>query len=417
MQNESPLTTTSPEQKISRSKSFEDFIIVLVKWRKIIFWNTLVVTLIAIGFSLILDNWYSSKASILPPKKKGGLFGDIAGFSSTLKDLSKTLGRLGSTSEEAFNYLAILKSRTASENIIDKFDLRKVYKIDNDKPIEDVIKELEENVNFSVEDEGNVSISVQDKNPKRAAKIANYYVRILNEMSIKLSTQEARNNRSFIEQRYNRLLSDLRIVEDSMKYFSQKYNIYGIEEQTKAAITAAAELKSQIEMSQLELDMLRMSLDESHPVVLQKKLQVAGMKTKLKEMKYGETIPTTDLFIPFKEIPEVGINYLRIMRDFEMQTKLMEFLLPIYEQAKIEEQKEIPVVLVLDEAVPAQKKSSPKRALIVLIGFLLSFFFSTCYVLIKNSYSEIEYQPERFNKLREGILIPLKKSFSFKKRS
>jgi len=417
MQNESQIKNTAEGPKNSKSKGFEDFIITLVKWRKIIFWNTFIVTIIAIVFSLVLDNWYTSKTSILPPKKKGGLFGDIAGFSSTLKDLSKTLGRLGSTSEEAFNYLAILKSRTASERVINKFDLRKVYKIDSDKPFEDVIKELEDNVNFNVEDEGNVSISVQDKNPQRAAKMANYYVQILNDMSIKLSTQEARNNRSVIEQRYNRLLSDLRIVEDSMKYFSQTYNIYGIEEQTKAAIEAAAELKSQIEMSQLELDMLKMSLDKTHPVIIQKELQVAGMKTKLKEMKYGESIPTTELFIPFKEIPEVGIKYLRIMRDFEMQTKLMEFLLPIYEQAKIEEQKEIPVVLVLDEAVPAQKKSSPKRALIVLIGFLLSFFFSTCYVLVKNSYSEIKYQPERFNKLREGILIPLKKSFSFKKKS
>lgn len=202
-----------------------------------------------------------------------------------------------------------------------------------------------------------------------------------------------------------------------MKYFSQTYNIYGIEEQTKAAISAAAQLKSQIEMTQLELEMLKISLDENHPVILQKQLQVNGMKEKLKEMKYGESIPTTDLFIPFKEIPEVGIQYLRIMRDFEMQTKLMEFLLPIYEQSKIEEQKEIPVVLVLDEAVPAQKKSGPKRSLVVLISFLLSFFFSTSFVLVKNTFSEIKFQTERFQKLREGIIIPLQKSFHIKNKS
>ncbi len=398
-------------------RGFEDFLIVLVKWRKILFWNTFIVTICVLIFSLTLDNWYTSKASILPPKKKGGLFGDVAGFSTAIKDISKTLGRLGSTSDEAYNYLALLKSRSASERVIKKFDLRNVYEIDDDKPSEDVLKELDNNVNFNVEDEGNVSISVQDKDPNRAAKMANFYVQILNEMSINLSTQEARNNRIFIEKRYNQLLLDISAVEDSMKYFSQKYNIYGIEEQTKAAISVAAELKSQIEINQIELDMMKISLEETHPIVIQKQLQVNSMKAKLKEMKFGDDISTTEFFIPFKEIPEVGIKYLRIRRDFEMQTKLMEFLLPIYEQAKIEEQKEIPVVLILDAAVPAEKKSSPKRSLIVLAAFLLSLFFSTSYVLIKNSFSEIKNQPERFQKLREGIIIPLKNTFRSKNKS
>jgi uncharacterized protein involved in exopolysaccharide biosynthesis len=398
-------------------RGFEDFLIVLVKWRKILFWNTFIVTIGVLIFSLTLDNWYTSKASILPPKKKGGLFGDVAGFSTAIKDISKTLGRLGSTSDEAYNYLALLKSRSASERVIKKFDLRKVYEIDDDKPFEDVLKELDNNINFNVEDEGNVSISVQDKDPNRAAKMANFYVEILNEMSINLSTQEARNNRIFIEKRYNQLLLDISAVEDSMKYFSQKYNIYGIEEQTKAAISVAAELKSQIEINQIELDMMKISLEETHPVIIQKQLQVNSMKAKLKEMKFGDDISTTDFFIPFKEIPEVGIKYLRIRRDFEIQTKLMEFLLPIYEQAKIEEQKEIPVVLILDAAVPAEKKSSPKRSLIVLAAFLLSLFFSTSYVLIKNSFSEIKNQPERFQKLREGIIIPLKNTFRSKNKS
>lgn len=397
-----------------KQKHFEDFLIVLVKWRKIIFWNTFIVTIAVLIFSLFLDNWYTSKASILPPKKKGGLFGDVAGFSTAIKDISKTLGRLGSTSDEAYNYLALLKSRSASELVIKNFDLRNVYEIDDDKPFEDVLKELESNVNFSVEDEGNVSISVQDKNPSKAAAMANFYVKILNEMSINLSTQEARNNRIFIEKRYNQLLVDIKSVEDSMKFFSQKYNIYGIEEQTKAAITVAAELKSQIEMNQIELDMMKISLEETHPLVIQKQLQINSMKTKLKEMKFGENITATEFFIPFKEIPEVGIKYLRIRRDFEMQTKLMEFLLPIYEQAKIEEQKEIPVVLILDSAVPAEKKSSPKRSLIVVAAFLLSLFFSASYVLVRNSFSEIKNHPERYQKLREGIIIPLKNTFRSK---
>ncbi|MDH7605910.1 MAG: Wzz/FepE/Etk N-terminal domain-containing protein, partial [Melioribacter sp.] len=94
-------------------KSFIDFLIVLVKWRKLIILNVVIITLSAVIISLIMPKWYTSTANILPPKNTGGLLGSISGFSSTIKDLSKTLGRLGTTSEEAYNYLAILQSRTS----------------------------------------------------------------------------------------------------------------------------------------------------------------------------------------------------------------------------------------------------------------------------------------------------------------
>src|SRR4030066_23522 len=336
---------TSEKQKVSKSKTFEDFIIILVKWRKIIFWNTLIITLAAVVISLLIDKWYISTASILPPKKKGGLFGDIAGFSSTIKDLSKTLGRLGATSDEAFNYLAILQSRTASIKVIDKFNLRDVYEIDEDKPIETLIDALKNKFDFNVEDEGTVTINVSDKSPKRAADMANYYVEILNEISIELSTREAKSNRGFIETRYNQVLVDIKDIEDSLKIFSQKFNIYGIEEQTK-----------------------------------------------------------------------VGVKSVRLMRDYEIQTRLMEFILPIYEQAKIEEQKEIPVVLVLDKGMPAERKSAPKRAIIVLAAFLISLLLGISYVLILESFQNLKNEEARYQTFRNGIILPLKHFFKSNKQ-
>jgi uncharacterized protein involved in exopolysaccharide biosynthesis len=415
MQNESQIMNTSEKQEVSKSKSFEDFIIILVKWRKIIFWNTLIITLAAVIISLLMDKWYTSTASILPPKKKGGLFGDIAGFSSTIKDLSKTLGRLGATSDEAFNYLAIMQSRTASIKVIDKFNLRKVYKIEKDKPIEAVIDELKNNVNFNVEDEGTVTINVSDKNPKRAADMANYYVEILNEISIELSTREAKNNREFIERRYNQVLVDIKDIEDSLKIFSQKFNIYGIEEQTKVAIKSAADLKAQVEAKQIELDIYKLNQEDTHPLIIQTKLQLEELQKKLKDLQSSDEITKSGFFIPFKKIPEVGIKYVRLMRDYEVQTRLMEFILPIYEQAKIEEQKEIPVVLVLDKGMPAERKSAPKRAIIVLAAFLISLLLGVSYVLILESFQNLKNEETRYQTFRNGIIIPLKHFFKSNK--
>jgi uncharacterized protein involved in exopolysaccharide biosynthesis len=397
------------------SISIQSLLITILKWRKVIFWNTFIVTVAAIIVSLMLDKWYTSTASILPPKKKAGLFGDISGFSSTIKDLSKTLSRLGTTSDEAFNYLAILQSRTASMKVIEKFNLKQVYKIPEDKPYENVIEALKNNVDFNVEDEGNITINVTDKSPQRAADIANYYVDLLNEISIELNTREAKSHREFIEKRFNKLIYDIKAKEDSLKIFSKNYNVYGIEEQVKSIIKTAVDLRSKTEEKKIQLDIYKLSHDETSPLIIQTQLELNELQKKSKELQIGSEIKSSMLFVPFKDIPDVGMNYVRLIRDYEVQNKLLEFLLPIYEQAKIDEQKDIPVVLVLDKAIPAEKKTYPKRMIIVLISFFLSFLLAVGYVFVKESFQNLKSDPIKYERIKTGIFDPLNKFFIRKK--
>ena len=411
--------SNSPDKE--KTKKFEDLLIVLVKYRRTIFINVLIITIASVIISLLIPNKYTATSSFISPKKKGGVFGDIAGFSSTIKDLSKTLGgRLGTVTDEAYNYLVILQSRTASEKVIKKFNLREVYEIDEDKPYEDVIKELDSNVDFNIEDEGNIVISVTDEVPKRSSEMANYYVQIVNEMSVELGVTESRNNRQFIEKRFIQAQTDIANIEDSLENFSRKYNVMALEEQMKAAIEVAAKVKAELEIAKLEQTILLRNYGEDSPIVKDASLKVSELNNQLANLKFGEDKnlkSSLNLFVPFEKVPETGVMYVRLMRDYEIQNKLLEFIYPIYEQARIEEQKDMPVVLVVDEAISPQKKSSPKRTLIVIGAFLISFFFSLGYVLIKETYRTVQSDEERFKKIKEGILDPLKFSFRSKKSS
>jgi tyrosine-protein kinase Etk/Wzc len=404
--------------KKDNSKKLEDLLIIFVKYRKLIFINVLLVTIASVIISLLISNKYTATASFISPKKKGGLFGDIGGFSSSIKDLSRTLGgRLGTVSDEAYNYLVILQSRTASQKMIQKFNLRDIYEIDKDKPYEDVIKALRGNVDFNIEDEGNIVISVTDKIPERAAEMANYYVQILNEISTELSITESRNNREFIEKRFIQAQNDILTIEDSLENFSKKYNVLAIEDQIKAAIGVAAEIKAKLEIAKLELEILTQNYGDNNPLVQQANLKVDELIKQLGSLRFGEDKnlkSSLNVFVPFEKVPETGILYIRLKRNYEIQNKILEFIYPIYEQAKIEEQKNIPVVLVVDNAIPPEKKSSPRRSLIVIGAFLISFFFSLAYALIKESYSSMQTDQDRFKKVKTGIIDPLKSSFRFR---
>lgn len=410
MQNE---TNTSVKEE---SKKFEDFLILIVKHRNSILINVLVITISAIIISLTIEKRYTATASIIPPKNKES----IGGFSSTIQNISNTLmGRLGNVSEEAYSYLAILQSRSASEKVIEKFNLREVYEMNENIPSEDVRKALGSNVEFSIEDEGNFLISVTDKNPIRASNMANYYVEILNEISTALSVSEARSNREFIEKRFFQLQADIIDVEDSLKKFSEKYHVFEMQEQLKAAITAAAELKAQTELALIERDFLIINLGKDNPLVAQANLKLSKLNRRLAEMNFGEdknVKSSLNLFIPFENIPETGIQYIRLMRDFEIQNKILEFIYPLYEQAKIEEQKNIPAVLILDKAIPPEKKSSPKRMIIVSVAFMLSLFFSIIYAIVKESYLSIQTDEERYSKIKNNIVIPIKNMFRLRRK-
>ncbi|MDZ7270128.1 MAG: Wzz/FepE/Etk N-terminal domain-containing protein [candidate division KSB1 bacterium] len=389
-----------------RSSSLFDYLYVLFKRRRFILLTVLTVAVVTALVSLFLPNWYAARASLLPPKRPGGIAGMLeGGLSSLMKNLSG-LGRGLGGSEEAYSYLAILQSRTAMEAVVQKFDLVKVYKI-KDGSVEKAVRKLSRNAEFDIGSEGNINITVYDRDRQRAADMANYFIEVLNEISVRLGTQEARNNREFVEKRYHENLRDLRLAEDSLKAFQQRYGIYALSEQTEAAIKGAAELKGEVTAKEIALRIAERSLGTDNPETQALRLQVAEMNRKLREMKFGTddwfSGRSLNLFVPFKDVPELGMEYIRRYREFEIQNKLMEFLLPLYEQAKLEEQKEMPVVLVLDRAVPPERKAKPRRSLLVIIFTALAALFATSAAFVAEIYEREKEHNPRVAALAEAI--------------
>lgn len=384
-----------------------DYLYVLIKRRGFLFKTVLGIGILSAAFSLLMPNWYEATASVLPPKRPGGLLSllDGSGFASRLRNLPGLGGSLGG-GQEAYSYLAILQSRTAMERVVRKFDLLKVYSV-SDSSMEKALRTLRSNASFEFAVEGNIVISVLDKNPQRAAGMANYFVELLNERSVQLGTQEARSNREFVERRYLQNQRDLKIAEDSLKSFQQRYGIYALPEQTAGAIRAASILKAEADAKEIELGIVRRSFGEGNPRAQGLQLELSEMNKKMSEMKFGAADWRHDqslqLFVPFKDVPEIGAEYIRRYRDFEIQNRMLEFLTPLYEQAKIDEQKDAPAVLVLDQAVPPERKAKPKRSLIVLISMAVALMFSTAWIFVREIYERERNSNPKLSALTEEI--------------
>lgn len=392
--------------------TFFEFLTITVKYRWFLFWFVFIITASATTFALLSPKWYKSTASVLPAQQND-LLSTLSGISNLAKGFtaSKGLAALTGQNTETDRYMAILKSATITDDVISKFELRKEYEME-DSYYEKVVKAWQSNFELEVQDEGNLTISVYDKNPQKAANIANYLVDKLNEINTRLSVTNAKANREFVEKRYLQNVKDINDLETKMKEFQEKYGVIAVPEQLEATVKSMSEIYVDLYKKEVALNVMEQTYGKNNPLTKSTSLEVTELQKKINQLNEGKDSSQKEvqLIIPFKKAPELGNEYLKIYRNLEIQYKILEFIQPLYEQAKVEEARNTPSVLVLDKAEPADRKARPKGSIYALIGFVLSLIIGYFIVFIKVLLKKMkEYYPEKY----ESINKQLKKDLRF----
>ncbi len=391
----------------NREHNFIDYLNVIVARRKLIIVNFLFISILTLIVCLLLPKWYEAKTVILPPEKEGFVFPLSAASQLAAPLLGGGSFELPMFATSSDVYETILKSRVVGENLIHQFDLMKIYKSKN---IDFAIEALEDHTTIEVGRDGTIHVSFEAKeDPILAANVANAYIKELDRVNKLTSQSKAKLTRQFVETRLEETKVELKKAEEALRDFQKNHNTVSLPEQTEAAIAGAAELYSQLIALRIQLSVLEKTVTESHSKILSTKLQIAEVDKMLDELKYGKAGSSSsaskyadtknyELFVPFAELPELGLELARLMREAKIQELLFELLTQQYEQAKIQEAKDTPTIQVLDIAKPPFKKSRPKRAIIIVIaGFLslivssfLAFYFDYLEKLRVNNFEEYQ---------------------------
>jgi len=354
----------------------------LLKWRWFIGINFIAVVLITYGITLLLPEWYKSDSVVLPPRDKGP--GSLAGLGNIAQmvGIGGPAGLLGH--QELYSYMSILKSRSLQEQIIREFNLMEVYKID-DESLEDALDELRSNINFEIDEEGALVISVYDRDPQRAADMANRFVELLHVRNTELGVSEARARRQFVERRLDENKIELARLEQKVEDFQKEHGFIILPEQLDAGSSTLANLYGIQAVKELEKEVYEEIFGVDNPMYQKAVTELSVINRRM------------------ANLPEQTVTSLRIFRELLIQQKIHEFLMPILEEARLEELRDTPTVLVLDSAVPAEEKSRPKRLLITLAMGIVSLMFSIGYVISSTQIHSVrDTNPERY-KLIEDI--------------
>ena len=369
----------APETGTEEEINLLELVRVLVRNLPLIVKITTTAVILSVLYSLTLKNVYTATATLLPPPKEAG--GAAALFASAGGGLAGLAGGLGGASEM---YLGILKSRSVTDGVITRLDLRKELKL---QKTDDGLKRVQGMVKFQAgTKDGIITITATYKDPVKAALLANTFVEEFQKKSLQLNLTKASTERSFLEKRLVAVKQDLKAAEDDMKNFQEKNKTIKADDQAKAAIEGIAKLKADLVIKEVQLAALRNSMTDESSEVRTLLAGIAKLKSQLGSMSgAGEegVIPSVG------SAPTIGMEYVRRLRELKTQEALYEQLTKQYELAKINEARESSSIQVLDEAVAPLRKSKPSRAMIVIIATVTAFFGSVFFVFIREYLAKL----------------------------
>ena len=342
------------------------------KW--LIFFLTFVFGAGATIYAFTAPFIYRAECRVLPPGTGGG------GLASQLGGLASFMG-LGtaSTASRGQTMLGILQGDSVVDVIIDKFNLMEELSIDIRLRARDaVLAKLE-----ATEDtkSGIISVAYQDKDPQRAADIANAFVEQLQIKMREMSFLDAQEKRTFFENQLVQAQQQLADAENAMMRYQQNSGVLALGSQTASLLGSIAGLRNQIAAKNVEISSLSSYAREDNPRLKLARSQLEAMTKELhrleEEQRRTERRPgrvmSGDILSSLGNVPELNVEYMRYERDLRFANVKYDTMLRQYENAKLSEASDLSTLQVIDPATPPDWKFKPTRAQIMVIGTMIGF--------------------------------------------
>lgn len=360
-----------------------DLLIVLAKHKFLIVGFPLLVAVIVALYSLSLPNVYTATAKILPPQQSGS-----GAAMALLSQMGGAAGALGAPKSTNDVYVAMLKSRTVADNLIQRLNLMALY---GAKYPTRARERLAGAVNIVAGRDGIIVIDVVDTDPKRAAQFANAYVDELMKLTQVLAVTEASQRRLFFERQFLQAKENLAKAELIARRALGKGGLVKVDEQGRAMLETTARLRGQITVKEVQIGAMRSFANDDNPELLMAQRELTVMKRQLARIE-GDGGDATEL--PAKSA-NLGMDSMRLLRDVKYSEVVFELLGRQFEIAKIDEAKESSVIQVLDHAVEPDVKSGPKRLFMVQLALLIALVLGLIIAFVREALQRARSNPDQ----------------------
>jgi uncharacterized protein involved in exopolysaccharide biosynthesis len=387
-------TPATPLEQDNDEISFLDIALVLAEnWKTLVF-VPLAAGLVALGYSFLIPPTYTAVTRILPPVQQQST---SAALAAQLGALAGLVGPAAGIKNPADQYVALVKSRSVYDAMLQRFKLKLLYEKRYD---EDARKELDNRTRMSANTKvGIITIEVDDHSPTRAAEMANAFVDELRTLTKTLAISEAAQRRLFFEEQLTQAKENLTRSEIALQ--SSGVNEATLRTVPQSALEALARLKAQITAQEIKLASMRTFMTDANPEFRLGVRELAALRSELSKAEQSS---------PAKVVGN-GAEYIARYREFKYHETLFELMAKQYELARLDEAQEGAVIQVLDAALPPERKSRPKKAQMVVLTTFIVFFLTLLVVFARQALRKAATDVKAVEKLaRLRRLVSLRRS-------
>jgi tyrosine-protein kinase Etk/Wzc len=371
-----------------------DLLIVLAEGKRIIFAVTAGFAIVAIILSLIMPKSYTATVTLLPPQESNSMGSTL---SSQLGSMAALLGGGLGIKNTNDTYVGLFKSEAVENRMVEHFGLMQEY---DKKFLSDARTAFESHVKLDGSGkDGMIHISIVDKDPVRAAELTNGYVDQFRLLSENIAITEASQRRLFFQKELEKTKDELATAEEALKQTESATGVMQVDMQARALTESASSLRGQIAAKKVQIQGMSSYATGENYQLTQAENELASLRAQLAKVGGSEDSPGSELIIPKGKVPEAGLEFIRKQRDVKYYEAIFDIIARQFEAAKLDEAKEGAIIQVVAPATVPDRRSSPKRALIVIVATFVGLFFGVLFALLRGALQYVKQDPEMNFKL------------------
>lgn len=375
-----------------------EYFLILAKRKRLIAAGAFGFAVLALVVCLVMSPIFEATTRLMPPQESGGsaagqLLAQLGGAAGIV------LGGGGSSSTGEL-FAGLLQTDPVVDAIIDRFDLVKLFDVStrDEARMAVLLNVLRVEVDPK---NGILSVTAADTDPRKAADMANAFVEELKKLLGRIAVTESSKKRVFFETQLKQAHEALSKAEEAIQGFQESTGAIKIDDQAAALLQQYISLRAAVVSKEVQLQVMKTYATANNPDLKRAEQELRALKEQLSRLEESGGGQDPNLIIPTDQIPTLGKEFIRKMRDFKYQEMLYELLVKQYEAARLEEARDAIIVQVINQAVPPERKARPKTRLVVLIAGATGFFLFILAALFLEFFERASADPENRNRMTE----------------
>ncbi|MBN2587805.1 MAG: hypothetical protein JXA64_03450 [Candidatus Fermentibacteraceae bacterium] len=405
------------------------YLFLLLKNRWFLVKALLVVMIPTVVITFLMTKKYTVTSLIMPPEEQSasgltiaglglaefaGYFGGGMGFSLPL------MTTLSDVYEEILNSRSLEESVIFATSFLDSTDLRRMYESDPQQGLYWARKKFRDGYEVSISPTGFLKIEFTFSDPEYAVEVSEAIIAALDSINREITSSRLEQARMFLEQRAMMAESSLAGASEAIRVFEARYGLVAPEEELLGYISNLAQLKAEYAMLMTEISAMRQGISGApSATLLYNQRKAAELLGVIKMLESGVPAPGYEDIMPslsLEEYPGISLEYAVLRADYEMSLQITNAVKISLQEAVAAEERQQTHIRVLDPPRHPGWKSRPKKILIWIEVFLITFLALFSFLVARENLRSVKNNsPELWDPWRK-LLEDIRKDLSFGRR-